>query len=327
MSLIQSFRLSTPFRLESGDTIDDLTIAYSTFGTLNEERSNVVWAFHALTANSLVTDWWPELFGDGKLFDPKDYFIVCANVIGSPYGTTCPKDLSFPLFTVRDVVKAHLKLKAHLNLNAIQIAIGGSFGGNQALEFAYSLSEKLQHLVLIASSAKESAWGIAIHEAQRMAIQADKTFIDKNGGGDGLKAARAIGMLTYRFDHTFNTFQTDTDEKVTDFKAASYIQYQGEKFNKRFTALSYYYLTRCLDTHNIGRSRGGEVAALNSISAKTLVIGIDSDRLIPTDQQKHLARYINNSIYHEVQSEYGHDGFLIEGQQLSKAIDKFLKGR
>ncbi|MDH5475774.1 MAG: homoserine O-acetyltransferase [Cyclobacteriaceae bacterium] len=312
------------FQLESGEVLPELKIVYQTFGTLNSEKSNVVWVFHALTANADVLDWWPGLFGENELFNPDEHFIICSNVIGSPYGSIVPTNLDFPFFTVRDVVNAQVLLANELQINRIHVAIGGSFGGSQALEFAHSFQGDIEHLILIASAAKESAWGIAIHEAQRLAIQADSTFGQKDGGREGIKAARAIGMLTYRTSEAYNVQQTDEDDRTDEFKAASYIRYQGEKLAKRFNALAYYYLTKCLDSHNVGRGRGGVAQALKKITSKTLVVGINTDQLLPTKMQKQLVQYLSNAQYEEIESDYGHDGFLLEVKQLSKCIKGFI---
>jgi len=314
------------FILESGEILPKLKIAYQTFGILNSNKSNVVWVFHALSANANVLEWWSGLFGKNCYFNPQEHFIICVNVIGSPYGSTKPANLNFPLFTIRDVVKSQLILAEDLKINRIKVAIGGSFGGNQALEFAYSFKGKIDNLILLVSSAQESAWGKAIHQAQRMAIEADPTFCEKNGGKNGVKAARAIAMLTYRTSEAYIKAQTDDDdERITDFKAASYIQYQGEKFEKRFSALSYYYLSKCLDTHNIGRGRGSIEKALSKINCKTLLIGIDTDMLITTNQQKFIAQHIHKAVYKEIHSDFGHDGFLIETKAITKLIDNFIE--
>ena len=315
------------FLLDSGEKLTELTLAYHTFGQLNEAADNVVWVFHALTANSNVMEWWPGLFGPSCPFNEEDHFIVCCNVIGSPYGSSMARDINFPSFSVRDVVAAELKLAEHLEIKSIKIAIGGSFGGDQAVEFAYSFTGTIENLVLIASSSRVSAWAIAIHETQRMAMKSDPSFGTLDGGSDGMKAARAIGMLTYRTSNAFIESQTDENEKTDEFKASSYIQYQGDKFVKRFNALSYYYLTKCLDSHNLGRNRGGEENALRQIRIPTLVIGIASDMLIPTSLQKEMAKHLPNSKYTEIDSKYGHDGFLVETKKLGHEITEFLKSR
>lgn len=311
------------FTLESGSIISDLEIAYKTYGTINSERDNIIWVFHAISGDSNVLDWWAELFGTDKLYDPKSYFIICANTLGSPYGSTKPLDSAFPNFTVRDVVQAHMLLAEKLEITHIHTAIGGSFGGYQALEFAYSYTGKINHLILLASSAKESAWGIAIHESQRMALQADTTFGEVDAGIDGMKAARAIAMLTYRTSEDVIEKQTDSENTIDNFKASSYINYHGDKFSKRFDALSFYYLTKCIDTHNIGRNRGGEALALKEIEIPTLVIGFESDKLVPIRFQKFIAEHLPNAIFNGFASEYGHDGFLKEGKKITQSIQNF----
>ena len=152
----------------------------------------------------------------------------------------------------------------------------------------------------------------------------DNTFGNKGEGQEGLKAARAIGMLIYRTSKSFVVQQTDSNDKTNDFRASSYIQYQGQKFNDRFDSLSYYYLTKCMDSHNVGRLRDGEVNALKDIKCKTLVIGIDTDTLVKVEQQKFLQENLPNAVYNEIHSDYGHDGFLIETEQITKMIKEFI---
>jgi homoserine O-acetyltransferase len=317
---------SEKFQLESGLQLENLKLVYHTFGQLNERKDNVIWVFHALTANSDVLEWWPGLFGPNNLYTPEEFFIICVNTLGSPYGSSCPKDLNFPAFTVRDVVNAQLQLAASLKITQIHTAIGGSFGGYQALEFAYAFPGKIDHLVLIATNAKESAWGIAIHEAQRLALESDPSFGQAGGGLAGMKAARGIAMLNYRTAGSFIEQQSDHTEKTDDFRAASYIRYQGDKFIKRFDALCYYYLTKCLDTHDVGRHRGGQRQALHRIKIPTLVIGISSDALVQSRFQKELAAQLHNGTYREIKSDYGHDGFLVEVEKITEKIVAFYAG-
>ncbi len=320
----QFYTTEQPFVLESGGMIEQLTIAYHTYGTLNKKKSNVVWVVHGLTANSDVFTWWEGLFGEKHFFNPEEYFIICVNAIGSPYGSSSPQNLDFPLFTVRDLVSAYFMLAKQLKIDAIQILIGGSFGGSQALEFAYSFQGQIEKLILIASAAKESAWTIAIHESQRMALKADASFGKLNEGIEGLKAARAIGMVSYRTYDAFVEQQTDTDEKLDAFKVSSYMNYQGEKLVKRFNSLAYYYLSKCMDSHDIGRGRGGQEKALKDIKIPSLIIGIASDQLIPVSLQQFIHQHIPNSSYQEINSIYGHDGFLIETNQIQQHILYFL---
>ncbi|MEE9439317.1 MAG: homoserine O-acetyltransferase [Saprospiraceae bacterium] len=311
--------------LESGESVADIEIVYHTYGKLNENSDNVIWVFHAISADSDVMSWWTGLFGEGCIFDPDKYFIVCANTIGSPYGSTRPYDLTFPAFTVRDIVICHKLLAKKMSITKIHTAIGGSFGGYQALEFVYSFEGEIDHLILLATSAKESAWGIAIHETQRIAMKSDSTFGTAEGGRAGMKAARAIAMLTYRTTEAFVDTQSDIEDKVDDFKASSYIQYQGDKFIKRFNALCYYYLTKCIDSHNLGRNRGGEMLALKRINTNALVIGFTSDKLVPVRFQKYLAEQLPNAIYHEIESDYGHDGFLVEVDKISAIVEQYFQ--
>lgn len=336
MSEIIIYNHNEPFLLESGESLAYIDIAYSTSGTLNAARNNVVWICHALTANSDAESWWPGLVGHGCVIDPDKYFIVCSNVLGSCYGTTGPVSinpttselygLDFPQFTVRDVVNVQLLLASHLNINTVELLMGGSFGGSQALELALSKNWQIVHLLLIATGAKETAWGIAIHETQRLALTADATFTDTNAdaGANGLKAARGIGLLTYRTFEAYNSKQTDHDGRTDNFKAASYIQHQGKKLVKRFHSHCYWYLTKCLDTHHVGRGRGGLENALSQLDIPTTIITMEGDMLIPESEQKYLARYIRESVYYKILSSYGHDGFLIESKAIGDIIQKEL---
>ena len=315
------------FDLETGGEINDLRIAYSTFGELNSKKDNVVWVFHALTANSNPFEWWSGLFGKDDFFNPREYFIVCANVLGSCYGSTGPSEKrfqrggevgGFPLVTVRDVVKAHLSLQENLKLTKIKVAIGGSFGGYQAIEFAYN-NPQVENLILIATAAVENPWNIAIHEAQRQAMRADLTL----DGEKGLAAARAVGMLMYRTPQLFNSTQARLPDQIKEFRASSYISYQGEKLVKRFDRETYFHLTECLDTHDVGRGRGGIENALKKIFARTLLVSIHQDQISLEEDMKELAKFINDSRHVSLNSSYGHDGFLIETEKLTEIIRDF----
>jgi homoserine O-acetyltransferase len=329
------FHLPNPFPLESGEVLAGAHVAYQTWGQLNETRSNAVWVCHALTANADVLSWWPGLFGPGCYFDPANYFIVCANVLGSCYGSTSPLDADpatgqpryqhFPLLTIRDMVAAHEELRKELGLTDIHTLIGGSMGGQQALEWAVQRPDLFDNLVVIATSARHSAWGIAFNEAQRLAIEADPTYRagQPGGGDDGLRAARAVALLSYRGYQAYNDTQTDDDDRLTNLKASTYQRYQGEKLVARFDAYSYVALSRTMDTHNLGRDRGGVAAALGRIGAHTLVLGITSDVLFPLSEQQELARHIPGVMYAELDSRYGHDGFLLETAKITHFLEHF----
>lgn len=335
---IQKFQYKKTFQLESGKKIKNLEITYHTFGKLNKDKSNVVWVCHALTANSDVTDWWSGLFGKNDYFNPSEHFIVCANVLGSHYGSTNPLSinpttgqpfyLAFPEFTIRDLAAAHQILADALEIESVEILIGGSLGGQQALEWAIAEPNRIKNLIVLATNAQHSPWGIAFNESQRLAITSDRTFYSnhKDGGAKGLKAARSIALLSYRTYESYDKTQQEIEiNKKTDFKASSYQRYQGEKLVKRFNAFSYYYLTKAMDSHHVGRGRNSVKDALSLIEANTLVIGIKNDFLFPVEEQKFLARNINDAEFAEIDSFYGHDGFLLEIDVLQNIISSFVK--
>ncbi|PXX96793.1 homoserine O-acetyltransferase [Marinifilum breve] len=324
-------------QLESGERLKELTIAYHTYGEYDPSRNNVIWVCHALTANSDVFDWWAGLFGENDFFNPKDYFIVCANFLGSCYGTTGPLSKNpengqayyhdFPQLTVRDLVAAHEILRKHLNINRIHMMIGSSLGGMQALEWAYLLNGKLDNLVVLASNAKHSPWGIAFNESQRMSIEVDPTWKESNdeAGLNGMRVARSIALLSYRTYATYDHSQQENEEgKTDDYRASSYQRYQGEKLARRFNAYSYWHLSKIMDSHDMGRNRGGLITALKEIKSRTLVIGVDSDQIFPINEQKFIADHIPQAQYLEIHSLYGHDGFLLEQEQLTKVLQSFL---
>lgn len=334
----QVFEYKQAFKLESGKKLRGLEIGYHTYGKLNKKGDNVVWVCHALTANSDVFDWWKGLFGANDYFNPEEHFIVCANILGSPYGTTGPLSvnpvtglpyyLSFPQCSVRDMVRAHQLLAEHLGIEDIHIIIGGSLGGQQALEWSVMEPERIKNLILIATNARHSPWGIAFNESQRLAITTDRSFYANkpDGGAKGMKAARSIALLSYRGYKTYTVTQhEDNDRVVDDFKASSYQNYQGEKLVKRFNAYSYWYLTKTMDAHHVGRGRHGVEKALSQIKARTLVIGIKSDLLFPLEEQQYLFRHIPKAAFAEFDSFYGHDGFLIETEILTGFIRSFFK--
>lgn len=327
---VKTFVSENSFVTEAGAVLPRLEIAYHTYGTLNAEKSNVVWICHALTANSDCADWWSGIAGEGKIFDPHKHFIVCANILGSCYGSSGPLSYktteekyfsSFPFVTIRDMVSAHQLLKAHLGIEKILYGAGGSMGAYQVMEWAVAEPQLFENLLLTTTSPRESAWGISIHAAQRLAIEADPTWnaAREDAGARGLKAARAIGMLTYRSYEAYGKLQTDPDEnKLENFKAEAYIQHQGNKLVKRFNAYSYWLLTKAMDSHNLARGRGKMEDVLNSIKQKTLIVGISSDFLCPTAEQKFLAAHMPNAVYREIDSMFGHDGFLVEFEKLQK---------
>jgi homoserine O-acetyltransferase len=347
-----------PFPLECGAVLPGITVRYHSSYGLHTGRK-VVWICHALTANSNPADWWPTLVGAGKFFDPAKDFIICANVLGSCYGSTQPDGPDFPVITIRDMVQAHEKLRALLGIDRIHLLIGGSSGGFQSVEWAVSHPHVCENLCLIACSAQISPWATALNESQRMALLADPTFRspDSNGtatsdktatgiqpdshmkpgtpnqgtstigqnnietpttttppGYNGLAAARSIALLSYRSYEGYCQTQAEKDENVlTAGRAGSYQQYQGKKLADRFCAYSYYTLTHSLDSHNVGRHRGG-----------VLCLGIDSDLLFPLSEITYMAQHIPDAQTGTLSSDFGHDGFLLEHEQITSQLCKFL---
>jgi homoserine O-acetyltransferase len=333
---VQYFTPEEPLVLEGGGCLPQWRICFQTWGRI--QGDNVVWIFHALTANADAADWWSGLVGPGKLFDPAHYFIVCANMLGSCYGTIGPASVmpdtgrpygpDFPAITIRDMVACHRRLAGHLGVNRIHIGIGGSMGGQQLLEWAASEPDRFGHIVALATNARHSPWGIAFNEAQRMAIRAGLHSGNARAAELGLEAARAIAMLSYRNYHTYRITQNEeSDAEAFSFRASTYQRYQGEKLRKRFDLYSYLCLSRAMDSHHIGRGRNGEALALSSIRAKALVVSISTDVLFPLEEQVLLVRHIPDARLAVMDSVYGHDGFLIEFEKISQFVAAFLEGR
>jgi homoserine O-acetyltransferase/O-succinyltransferase len=332
------YHFASEFKLEAGDSLPGFQLKYTTLGQLNKDRSNVIWICHALTGSSDFTDWWKELFTEGTPFDPRDYFIICANALGGCYGSTGPLSLNsktskpyfheFPAITNRDIVNAFDLLRQSLGIKKIHTLLGGSLGGQQVLEWAIQHPEAFERIIPIAANAFHSPWAIAINEAQRMAIEADSTWKqnDPRAGSEGMKAARAMGMISFRTYATYKQTQTEKSlDTLDNFRASSYQRYQGQKLSNRFNAFTYWALTKAMDCHNVGRGRTSVEAALKKIKAKTLVIGIDSDLLFPIHEQKYLAQQIKGAQFATLTSSHGHDGFLVEFDQFKSIVRNFLK--
>ncbi|MBL7699322.1 MAG: homoserine O-acetyltransferase [Chitinophagaceae bacterium] len=331
------FKYNDPFTLETGEELNGYHLAYTTYGTLNASGDNVVWVFHALTANSDPAEWWPGLVGEGKLFDPAEYFIVCVNMPGSCYGSTGPLEINpgtrqpyyhtFPFFTIRDMIRSYQPLRKFLGIEKIHIGIGGSMGGQQLLEWAIEEPELFRHIFPIATNAQHSPWAIAFNASQRFCIETDPTFKENDpaAGLNGMKTARSVALLSYRSYDTYKIGQAEvSNEKVAEFNSESYQRYQGEKLAARFNAFSYYALSKSMDSHNVGRGRNSSMEALRKIRARTLSIGIRSDLLFPVEEQEYLAAHIEEAKFREIDSYYGHDGFLLEFDQIQKHIIDFI---
>ncbi len=338
------FKYENAFTLESGVTLPGYHLAYTTHGKLNADKTNVVWIFHALTANSNPVEWWPGLVGDGKFFDPAKHFIICVNKPGSPYGSISPLSINpqnnqpyyhdFPLFTIRDMIKAYQQLKNHLGITKILVGLGGSTGGMQLLEWAVEEPELFEHIVPIATNAALSPWAIAFNASQRMAIEADSTWLERrpDAGQKGLAAARSIALLSYRHYNGYDVTQSRDKAFVpltNDVLYASdnYQRYQGLKLVNRFNAVCYYRLSQSMDSHDVGRNRQGVQKALQRIKAKTLVIGIDSDVLYPITEQEYLKKTIRGAELLNIASDFGHDGFLLEYEKIETALKTFIEDK
>ncbi len=334
-----SFKYETPFQLESGEWLPEFELAYTTYGTLNEDKSNVVWVCHAFTGNANPSDWWSGLIGDKRLFNPGKHFIVCANVPGSHYGSTNPLSVNpvtgepyfhdFPFLTNRDVVNSFRILKDHLGIEKISVLLGGSLGGQHALEWSIMEPDCFDEVILFSTNAIHSPWGIAFNESQRMAIAADPTWAERTprAGMEGMKVARSIALISYRNYLTYNRTQSRDEGQTDFFRANTYQNYQGEKIQRRFSAFSYWTLSKMFDSHDAGRDRGGVVKALSGIKARCLVIGITSDILFPPEEQSFIASHIPGAVYKEIDSTYGHDGFLIEFEAMATAITDWRKAQ
>ena len=332
------FHYPGDFSLEAGGVLHGFQLKYTTLGSLSAARDNVIWICHALTGNSDTSSWWAGLFNEGSPFDHRDYFVISANSLGGCYGSTGPLSVDpkkgrpfyhdFPAITNHDIIRAFDLLREELNLEQVHTVLGGSLGGQQALEWAVQKPEVFQHVIPIACNAVHSPWGIAFNEAQRMAIAADSSWKenDARAGIEGMKAARAMGMISYRAHQTFAVTQAEKNfDQLDDFRAASYQRYQGQKLANRFNAFTYWTLSKAMDSHNIGRGRGSAEKAMARIKARTLVVGIESDILFPLSEQKFIADHIPGAQLEVLQSLYGHDGFLADVEALKRIVKQFYQ--
>lgn len=361
-----TFATEHPFAVESGAVLSHVTVAYETWGTLNDDASNAVLVCHAWTGDSHAAGragpghptpgWWDECIGPGKHIDTNRWFVVCPNVLGGCQGSTGPASphptdglpygSRFPVLTIRDMVRHQSRLMPQLGIRQWAAVIGGSMGGMQALEWAITYPEKVRSVVPIAtcmqSSAQQIAWGVI----GRRAIRLDPRwrggdYYDAqpgDGPADGLAIARQVAQVTFRSDNAFTerfgrelTDQAavgDTFGLWQEFEVERYLHYHGDKLVRRFDANSYLIIGKAMDLHDVGRGRGGLETAMARIRVPNLTIGINSDMLYPSYQQRQMSRLLSRtglpSNYIEIDSPHGHDAFLIHFDQVGEPIAKFL---
>jgi homoserine O-acetyltransferase len=357
-----SFGPDQPLILDSGKKLSPVTTAYMTYGQLNEERSNAVLICHALSGDQFAASthpvtgkagWWDHAVGPGKAIDTDRFFVICANVIGGCMGTTGPASinpateqaygLSFPLVTIRDMVRAQAMLVESLGIDQLLAVMGGSMGGMQALQWAASYPQRVYCAMPIATAARHSAQNIAFHEVGRQAIMADPNW----RGGDyalhgvhpskGLAVARMAAHITYlseaALQRKFGRQLTDRNALSfgfdADFQIESYLRHQGMTFVDRFDANSYLYITRAMDYFDLASDYGGVLAeAFRGIKTRFCIVSFTSDWLFPTVENKRIAHALNaagaNVSFVEIASDRGHDAFLLEEPELFGTIRGFL---
>lgn len=318
--------------LENGEILRGARIV---FHQSEARGGKTIWICHALTANSNPEDWWPELVGPGKTIDTLRDRVVCVNMLGSAYGTEGPARinpetgkpwlLDFPMVTIRDSVNAFIAVRKHLGIEKIDLLIGASNGGFNAIEWAVMEPERFGRCLFLCTAPRISPFLGATVEAQRMALEADPTFREArnlDGGREGLKCARAQALISYRCFRGYGLTQKEEDpDTLFAGRVASYERYQGEKLVRRgFDAYSYFTLCNALDSHNTGRSRGGVQKALSRITASTTVVAVDTDLIFPPEEGREWAAWIPGARFIEISSNFGHDGFLLEIAKLSALI-------
>jgi homoserine O-acetyltransferase len=360
----QFFALDRKLALDSGQVLDGVVIAYETWGTLNSDASNAVLMCHAWTGDSHVAGpadlghptpgWWEAAVGPGLAIDTNEWFVVCTNVLGGCQGTTGPASSHpddgkpygsrFPVITIRDMVRAQVRLADHLGIGRWHSIIGGSMGGMQVLEWATTYPDRVASIAPIATCAQASAQQIAWGSIGRRAIMTDPKWrggdyydaAPGDGPHEGLSTARMVAQVTFRSDNVFTErfgrqiVGADNALKSIDqkFEVERYLEYHGDKLVRRFDANSYLVIGKAMDLHDIGRGRGGLEAAMARITVPTLTLGIHSDMLYPAYQQIQIrdllvARGVPAE-YIEIDSPHGHDSFLIDLDQVGPPLRHFL---
>ncbi|HEX7832845.1 MAG TPA: homoserine O-acetyltransferase [Thermoanaerobaculia bacterium] len=316
--MTRTFALPFPLILESGGVLDEVTVAYRTWGRLDADRANAVLVCHALPGNADADEWWEPLIGTGRALDPDRDFILASNILGSCYGTTGPStfDGEFPRITVRDIVAVQRALVRHLGVRRLRLVIGGSFGGMQVLEWALAAPDLVEAIAPIATNARHSPWTIAWSEAQRQAIALDPER--------GLAIARMIAMSTYR-SHASYASRFGRTHDGESFAVENWLRRHGDRLVARFDAKTYVTLTHAMDSHDVARGRGTYESVLASIEQPTLIVSIDSDILYPPVEQEELAVLIPNATLRTIHSEHGHDGFLIDAAAINDEVKEWRR--
>ena len=328
--------------LEDGETLEDVTIAYQSWGSLNEQGDNAILVNHALTGWSDIPGWWPSMVGPGLPFDSDKYFVVCPNVIGGCQGSTGPSSIApdgarygsrFPSLTIRDMVAAEGAFSDGLGIKKYQLAVGPSLGGMRSLEWAVQLPERVGAICTIGSSAVATGDQIGTCSIQIRAIKSDPHFYggdyyDKGQGPiEGMGIARRIAHLTYRTESEMDVrFGRELQGDETGrYAVESYLDHQANKLSHRFDANTYISLTEAMNSHDIGRGRGGVVAALSGITIPVVAVAIDSDRLFPVRLQAEIAELAPLAApLVTISSPFGHDGFLVEVESVGNVIRSAL---
>jgi homoserine O-acetyltransferase len=355
------FDSASPLKLESGQSLPSVTLAYETYGKLNNKKSNAILICHALSGDAHAAfkhkgkeksdGWWDNMVGPGKAIDTDRFFVICSNTIGSCLGSTGPSSidpktkkpygLNFPIITISDMTQAQKALIYHLGISKLKAVIGGSMGGMQALEWAINYPEMAAQTIAIATTSKISPQALAFGAVGRKAISSDVKWKKGNYYGkdipeDGLSIARMIGHITYLSEESMSRkfgrrLQAKSEYGYNfqnDFQIESYLQYQGDKFVNRFDANAYLYLSKAMSYFDLGKKYGSLKKAFKPALSQFLIISISSDWLYPSAQSKEVAKVLMNLdkqvSFSEVQSPYGHDGFLLETDAITQLIRPFL---
>jgi homoserine O-acetyltransferase/O-succinyltransferase len=359
---IAEFPGSEPLQLDSGAQLGPFTVAYKTYGTLNAAKSNAVLVLHALTGDQFVASthpitgkpgWWDTVIGPGKSIDTDRYFVICPNVIGGCMGSTGPSSINpetdrpygvdFPVITIRDMVRAQARLIDQLGITDLFAVVGGSMGGMQALEWVANYGERVFSTILIATAPRHSPQNIAFHEVGRQAVMADPDwrhgrYLEEDvAPRKGLAVARMAAHITYlssaalhaKFGRNLQDREALTFGFDADFQVESYLRYQGSTFVDRFDANSYLYITRAMDYFDLAADHGGKlIGAFQGLKTRFCVVSFTSDWLYPTRDSREIVRALNavaaNVSFVEIESDKGHDAFLLDEPELFDTISGFL---